>query len=193
MTKAYRQGQILKLIRSKRISTQEELAQELRAQDIAATGLARVVDRTQLDRILQERSLPAAPPRPMLSVSDLPFIDFSLFDVDIYIDNAKEQVSDPLPRGGHRDRFPRTDRAERQGKLCRPCCNCLGRGSHEARRALIRFSARQGGCALLLAGRDERQLTQSGKSEQLSNDLQSAARLVFCSVGWRYRRSPRSR
>jgi transcriptional regulator of arginine metabolism len=37
MTKTYRQGQILKLIRSKRISTQEELAQELRNQGIAAT------------------------------------------------------------------------------------------------------------------------------------------------------------
>ena len=30
MTKTYRQGQILKLIRSKRITTQEELAQELK-------------------------------------------------------------------------------------------------------------------------------------------------------------------
>ena len=37
MTKTYRQGQILKLIRGKRISTQEELAQELKALDIAAT------------------------------------------------------------------------------------------------------------------------------------------------------------
>ena len=37
MTKAYRQGQILKLVRSKRISTQEELAQELKSQGIAAT------------------------------------------------------------------------------------------------------------------------------------------------------------
>ena len=37
MTKTYRQGQILKLIRSKRICTQDELAQELRALDIAAT------------------------------------------------------------------------------------------------------------------------------------------------------------
>jgi transcriptional regulator of arginine metabolism len=37
MTKAYRQGQILKLIRGKRIGTQEELAQELRNQGIAAT------------------------------------------------------------------------------------------------------------------------------------------------------------
>ena len=37
MTKAYRQGQILKLIRGKRIATQEELAQELRSQGIAAT------------------------------------------------------------------------------------------------------------------------------------------------------------
>ncbi len=37
MTKNYRQGQILKLIRSKRINTQEELAQELRAQGIDVT------------------------------------------------------------------------------------------------------------------------------------------------------------
>ena len=37
MTKTYRQGQILKLIRSKRISTQDELAAELRTQGIAAT------------------------------------------------------------------------------------------------------------------------------------------------------------
>ena len=37
MSKSYRQGQILKLIRAKRISTQEELAHELKAQGIAAT------------------------------------------------------------------------------------------------------------------------------------------------------------
>ena len=37
MTKTYRQGQILKLIRGKRISTQEELAAELAKLDIAAT------------------------------------------------------------------------------------------------------------------------------------------------------------
>ena len=37
MTKSYRQGQILKLIRSKGISTQEELSQELKSQGIAAT------------------------------------------------------------------------------------------------------------------------------------------------------------
>lgn len=37
MTKTYRQGQILKLIRSKRIGTQDELAQELRTLGIAAT------------------------------------------------------------------------------------------------------------------------------------------------------------
>jgi transcriptional regulator of arginine metabolism len=37
MTKTYRQGQILKLIRSKKIFTQEELAQELKSQGIAAT------------------------------------------------------------------------------------------------------------------------------------------------------------
>ncbi len=37
MTKTYRQGQILKLIRAKRITTQEELAQDLAKQGIAAT------------------------------------------------------------------------------------------------------------------------------------------------------------
>jgi transcriptional regulator of arginine metabolism len=37
MTKNYRQGQILKLIRSRRINTQEELAQELRSQGIEVT------------------------------------------------------------------------------------------------------------------------------------------------------------
>jgi transcriptional regulator of arginine metabolism len=37
MTKTYRQGQILKLIRSRKITTQEELAQELKNQGIAAT------------------------------------------------------------------------------------------------------------------------------------------------------------
>jgi transcriptional regulator of arginine metabolism len=37
MTKSYRQGQILKLIRGKRIGTQEELAQELKNLGIAAT------------------------------------------------------------------------------------------------------------------------------------------------------------
>lgn len=37
MTKTYRQGQILKLIRAKKIFTQEELAQELKNQGIAAT------------------------------------------------------------------------------------------------------------------------------------------------------------
>src|ERR1700751_536448 len=37
MTKTSRQGQILKLIRSRKITTQEELAQELKNQGIAAT------------------------------------------------------------------------------------------------------------------------------------------------------------
>jgi transcriptional regulator of arginine metabolism len=37
MTKTYRQGQILKLIRSKRISTQDDLAEELGKLGIAAT------------------------------------------------------------------------------------------------------------------------------------------------------------
>jgi len=37
MSKSYRQGQILKVVRSKRISTQDELAEELRNLGISAT------------------------------------------------------------------------------------------------------------------------------------------------------------
>jgi transcriptional regulator of arginine metabolism len=37
MSKSYRQGQILKVVRSKRILTQDELAEELRALGISAT------------------------------------------------------------------------------------------------------------------------------------------------------------
>jgi transcriptional regulator of arginine metabolism len=37
MSKSFRQGQILKLIRAKSIATQEELAQELKKQGVAAT------------------------------------------------------------------------------------------------------------------------------------------------------------
>jgi transcriptional regulator of arginine metabolism len=37
MSKSYRQGQILKLIRSKHVATQDELAEELRKQGISAT------------------------------------------------------------------------------------------------------------------------------------------------------------
>ncbi len=55
MTKNYRQGQILKLVRSKKITTQEELARELRtmgaettqvtlSRDIRELGLAKTAD-----------------------------------------------------------------------------------------------------------------------------------------------------
>lgn len=37
------------------------------------------------------------PPRPLIQdISSLPFIDFSLFDVDIYIESSKNAVSEPL-------------------------------------------------------------------------------------------------
>ena len=44
-----------------------EVACDRLAQDLAAAGSAQVVDRSQLDRILQERNLQAEPLRPMLS------------------------------------------------------------------------------------------------------------------------------
>jgi transcriptional regulator of arginine metabolism len=54
MTKTYRQGQILKLIRSRKISTQEELAQELKNQGIAATQVTLSRDLREL-RLVKTR------------------------------------------------------------------------------------------------------------------------------------------
>src|ERR1051326_2323258 len=51
MTKSYRQGQILKLIRAKRIATQEELAQELKNKGIAATQVTLSRDIRDLRRV----------------------------------------------------------------------------------------------------------------------------------------------
>jgi len=42
MSKSYRQGQILKLVRSKRILTQDELAQELKSRTYQAMPVRRV-------------------------------------------------------------------------------------------------------------------------------------------------------
>jgi len=54
MTKSYRQGQILNLIRSKKITTQEELARELRALAIETTQVT-------LSRDLRELNLAKTP------------------------------------------------------------------------------------------------------------------------------------
>jgi transcriptional regulator of arginine metabolism len=54
MTKSYRQGQILNLIRSKKITTQEELARELRALGIVAKQVT-------LSRDLREMGLAKTP------------------------------------------------------------------------------------------------------------------------------------
>jgi transcriptional regulator of arginine metabolism len=54
MTKSYRQGQILNLIRSKRISTQEELARELRGLSIETTQVT-------LSRDLRELNIAKTP------------------------------------------------------------------------------------------------------------------------------------
>jgi len=38
------------------------------------------------------------PPQPLIKgISSLPFIDFSIFDVEVYIDNSKLSVGEPLP------------------------------------------------------------------------------------------------
>jgi transcriptional regulator of arginine metabolism len=54
MTKTYRQGQILKLIRSRKISTQEDLAQELKNLGIAATQVTLSRDLREL-RLVKTR------------------------------------------------------------------------------------------------------------------------------------------
>lgn len=54
MTKSYRQGQILNLIRSKNISTQEELAQALRERGVEATQVT-------LSRDIREMGLVKTP------------------------------------------------------------------------------------------------------------------------------------
>jgi transcriptional regulator of arginine metabolism len=54
MSKSFRQGQILKLIRAKSISTQDELAQELKKLDIAATQVT-------LSRDIRELGLAKTP------------------------------------------------------------------------------------------------------------------------------------
>ena len=54
MTKTYRQGQILKLIRSKKIFTQDELSQELKNQGIAATQVTLTRDLRDL-RLVKTR------------------------------------------------------------------------------------------------------------------------------------------
>ena len=54
MSKSFRQGQILKLIRAKAISTQDELAQELKKQGVAATQVT-------LSRDIRELGLAKTP------------------------------------------------------------------------------------------------------------------------------------
>ncbi len=73
MTKSYRQGQILKLIRSKGISTQEELSQELKSQGIAATQVTLSRDIRDL-RLVKTREgyKEMAPRRPDLSSPSSP-------------------------------------------------------------------------------------------------------------------------
>ena len=51
MTKSYRQGQILKLIREKPIHTQDDLATELKAQGIAATQVTLSRDLRELQLV----------------------------------------------------------------------------------------------------------------------------------------------
>ena len=58
MSKSYRHGQILKLIRAKPIHTQDELAQELKKAGLAATQVTLSRDIRELRLVKTERRLP---------------------------------------------------------------------------------------------------------------------------------------
>ncbi len=90
------------------------------AGDLAAAGLARVVDRTQVDRILQEQSLQAGPARPMLSYDAMirleadtsrlaPETTLSL--IDLSTGNVTAQQTFPWP--------PKEDDAKAMRDFCR--------------------------------------------------------------------------
>lgn len=71
MNKSYRQGQILKLVRARRVHTQEELASALRAQGISATQVTLSRDIRELGLVKTAEGYsqspgPAAPPAPAL-------------------------------------------------------------------------------------------------------------------------------
>ena len=68
-----------------------ELACDRLAQEIVAAGLARVVDRQQLDRLLRERGLAAEPPRPMVSFDAMLRLDV---DAPALVPTARLSVID---------------------------------------------------------------------------------------------------
>jgi transcriptional regulator of arginine metabolism len=63
MTKSYRQGQILKLIRAGNISTQEELAQALRERGVEATQVTLSRDIRELGLVKTAEGYRALPPQ----------------------------------------------------------------------------------------------------------------------------------
>ena len=77
MSKIYRQGQILKLVRSQRIATQEELAQELRKLGINATQVTLSRDVRELRLVKTPEGyaeMSAAEPGPQLAVLAADFL-----------------------------------------------------------------------------------------------------------------------
>ena len=72
--------------------------------DITIVKLLRAInDNASLEDVmgicfLSDGEVAKTPPRPVIKqISDLPFIDFSLFDIEIYIENSCENINEPLP------------------------------------------------------------------------------------------------
>jgi len=47
---------------------------------------------------MKDGNVVCTPPRPLIKdISSLPFMNYSLFDLEIYIDGTKQRINDPLP------------------------------------------------------------------------------------------------
>jgi len=72
--------------------------------DVAIVELLHALtNRTSLHDIagicfVEQGQVVRTPPRPVIKdISTLPYVDFSIFDIEYYIENSKLQVNDPLP------------------------------------------------------------------------------------------------
>ncbi len=83
--------------------TQADIAVMSEGDETIVDILGALDRRTPLDAVSgicfkRDGKIVRTPPRPLIKdISTLPFIDFSIFDVDIYIESSKLAVSDPLP------------------------------------------------------------------------------------------------
>lgn len=64
---------------------------------------------------MKDGNVVCTPPRPLIKdISSLPFMNYSLFDLEIYIDGTKQRINDPLP-------IPREEIRALQVSIARGC------------------------------------------------------------------------